>query len=72
MNNLWLKVENIVAKEKLLVLRNFFFYHYVFEKPSAAEASESAYMKERVKRPNNITSVYMEILNDRNISQMLH
>ena len=28
---------------------NFFFYHYVFKKPSAAEASESVYMRERVK-----------------------
>ena len=26
-------------KEKLLVLSNFFFCHYVFKKPSAAEAS---------------------------------
>ena len=36
-------------KEKLLVLSNFFFCHYVFQKPSAAEASESVYMRERVK-----------------------
>ena len=35
-------------KEKLLVLSNFFFYHYVFKKLSAAEASESIYMRERV------------------------
>ena len=35
-------------KEKLLVLSNFFFCHYVFKKPSAAEASESVYMRERV------------------------
>ena len=35
--------------EKLLVLSNFFIYHYVFKKPSAAEASESIYMRERVK-----------------------
>ena len=35
-------------KEKLLVLSNFFFCHYVFKKPSAAEASE-VYMRERVK-----------------------
>ena len=31
------------------VLCNFFFCHYVFKKPSAAEASESVYMRERVK-----------------------
>ena len=35
--------------EKLLVLSNFFFCHYVFEKPSSAEALESVYMRERVK-----------------------
>ena len=35
--------------EKLLVLSNFFFCYYVFKKPSAAEASESIYMRERVK-----------------------
>ena len=32
------------------ILCNFFFCHYVFKKPSAAEASESVYMRERVKR----------------------
>ena len=35
--------------EKMLVLSNFFFCHYVFKRPSAAEASESAYVRERVK-----------------------
>ena len=35
-------------KEKLFILSNFFFCHYVFKKPSAAEASESVYMRERV------------------------
>ena len=38
-------------KEKLHVLCNFFFCHYVFKKPSAAEASESFYMRERVNHP---------------------
>ena len=33
-------------KEKLLVFSNFFFCRYVFKKPSAAEASESVYMRE--------------------------
>ena len=32
-----------------LVLSNFFFGHYVFKKPSAAEASESGYMWKKVK-----------------------
>ena len=34
-------------KEKLLVLSNFFFCHYVFKKLSAAEASESVYVRKR-------------------------
>ena len=37
-------------KKKLLVLSNFFFCYYVFKKPSAAEASEIIYMRERVKK----------------------
>ena len=41
---------------KLLVLSNFFFCHYVFKKPSAAEASESVYMRERVKLDTNKAS----------------
>ena len=50
MNNLWRKVENIVAKGEIApILSNFSFCHYVFKKPSAAEASESVYMRERVK-----------------------
>ena len=48
MDNLWLKVENIVAKGEI-VLSNFFFWHHVFKKLSAAEASKSVYMRERVK-----------------------
>ena len=43
MDNLWLKVENIVAKGEIARC------HYVFKKLSAAEASESIYMRERVK-----------------------
>ena len=42
-----LKWKTLWQKEKLLVLSNFFFCHYVFKKPSAAEASESVYMSER-------------------------
>ena len=45
------KWKTLWQKEILLVLRNFFFCHYVFKKPSAAEASESVYMRERVKQP---------------------
>ena len=40
MDNLRLKVENIVAKGEIALF---------FKKPSAAEASESVYMRERVK-----------------------
>ena len=34
----------------MLVLNNFFFCHHVFKKLSAPEASESVYMRERVKK----------------------
>ena len=44
-------------KEKLLVLSNLLFCHNVFKKPSAAEASESVYMKERV----NLESLFCSI-----------
>ena len=37
-------MENIVAKEEIA----FFFCHYVFKKSSAAKASESVYMREKV------------------------
>ena len=43
-----LKWKTLWQKEKLLILSNFFFIHYVFKKPSAAEASESIYMRVRV------------------------
>ena len=33
---------------------NLFCCHYVFKKPSAAEASESVYMRERVKLCRNV------------------
>ena len=49
--------ETLWQKEKLLVLSNFFFCHYVFKMPSAAEASESVYMRERVK----LVTVYLKL-----------
>ena len=49
MDNLWLKVENIVSKGEIACFDNFFFCRYVFKKLSAAEASESVYMRERAK-----------------------
>ena len=49
MDNLSLKVENIVSKGEILVLSNFFFCYYVFKKTSAADASESVFMREMVK-----------------------
>ena len=44
------KWKTLWQQEKLHILCNFFFCHYVFKKPSAAEASESVYMRERVKQ----------------------
>ena len=38
-----------MAKGEIARLSNFFFGHYVFKKLSAAEASESVYMRESVK-----------------------
>ena len=49
MDNIYLKVNNIEAKGNIARLSNFFFCHYVFKKPYAADA-ESVYMRERVKR----------------------
>ena len=49
------KWKTLWQKEKLHVLCNFFFCHYVFKKPSAAEASESVYMWKRVKYHNQIS-----------------
>ena len=42
------KWKTLWQKEKLLVLSNFYFCHYVFKNLSAAEASKSVYMRERV------------------------
>ena len=50
LNIFFQNIENIVSKGKLLVSSNFFFCHNVIKKPSAAEASESVYMRERFKR----------------------
>ena len=47
MENLYNWMDNL---RQLHVLCNFFFCHYVFKKPSAAEASESVYMRERVNK----------------------
>ena len=49
MDNLWQKVENIVAKGEIARFEQFFFCHYVFKKLSAAEASDNVYMREREK-----------------------
>ena len=42
----------------MLVLSNFFFCHYVFKRPSAAEALERVYMRKRVKRPAFEAALY--------------
>ena len=48
MDNLWRKVENIVAKGEIARFVQFLLLSLCFQKPSAAEASESVYMRERV------------------------
>ena len=49
MDNLWLKVENIVAKGEIASFKQFFLLsHFFLKNPSAAETSESVYMRERV------------------------
>ena len=49
------KLKTLWQKEKLLVLSIFSFCQDVFQKTSAAEASESIYMSETVKSYNIIT-----------------
>ena len=39
-------------------MRNFFFCRHVFKKLSAAESSESIYMRERVKQTNLNTELF--------------
>ena len=50
-----------MTKSVKLVLSNFFFCHYFFIKPSAAEASERVYMRERdnYTAAEALESVYM-------------
>ena len=43
-----LKVENIVSKGEIARFEQFLLLPLCFQKPSAAEASESVYMRERV------------------------
>ena len=47
--NNWIELKTWWQKEKLLVLSNFFFCQHDFKKLSAPEASESVYMRERVR-----------------------
>ena len=54
MDNLSLKVENIVAKEEIARFEQFLLLQLCFQKSSAADASESVYMRERV---NNLLFV---------------
>ena len=48
-------------KEKLHVLSNFFFCRYVFKKLSAAEASESIYMRGRVKLNSKLDKYFFHL-----------
>ena len=52
------KWKTLWQKEKLHVLCNFLFCHYVFKKPTAAEASESVYMRERVKPHSTVLQLH--------------
>ena len=62
MDNLyiWVKMENIVAR-----FEQFLLCHYVFKKPSAAEASESVYIRERVNCHNvfkrSLTEIHLKL-----------
>ena len=47
--NHWIELKTWWQKEKLLVLSNFFFCLHVFKKLSAAEVSQSVYIRECVK-----------------------
>ena len=47
--NNWIELKTWGQKEKLLVLSNFIFCRHVFKRLSAAEASESVFMRERFK-----------------------
>ena len=49
MDNLWQKVENIVAKGEIARFVQFLLLSLFSKKPSVAKASESVYMRERVK-----------------------
>ena len=47
--NYWIELKTWWKKKKLLVLSNFSSCSHVFKKPSVVEASESFYMRERLK-----------------------
>ena len=59
MDNLRLKVENIVAKGEIACFEQFLLLSLCFQKADAAEVSESVYMRERVTVLPNI--IYPEI-----------
>ena len=48
MDNLWLKVENIVAKGEIVCFEQFLLLSLCFQKAAAAEASESVFMRVKV------------------------
>ena len=49
MDNLWLKVENIVAKGEIARFEQFLLLSLCFQKAVCSNSSESVYMRERVK-----------------------
>ena len=50
------RVENMVSKGEIACFEPFLLLCHDFKKLSAAKASESAYMRERVKRVENIVA----------------
>ena len=57
-DNLWLKVENIVSKEEIVRFEQFLLLSLCFQKAVCcrAEASESVYMRERVNNSKDMAS----------------
>ena len=56
------RVESIVSKEEIASFEQFLFLSQSFQKLSAAEASESVYIRERVSTSNKSDADYFECI----------
>ena len=68
-------MENIVAKEDMAILFNFFFCQYIFKKVTAAEASESILLGKGLKSNEQIHNRRIKafyILSDAEATKVLH